>query len=91
MSHNVCGIARVPMVKRLHIGKYVTQDNCGDDTLVKYRKYKKITPEANNLPLVFQAMTADESKNVYYHANQFMDITTISDDPDFSKRVQLPF
>ena len=74
-----------------YIGKYVTQDNCGDDTLVKYRKYKKITPEANNLPLVFQAMTADESKNVFYHANQFMDIATISDDPDFSKRVQLPF
>lgn len=26
-----------------------------------------------------------------YFTNQFMDITTISDDPDFRKRVQLPF
>lgn len=74
-----------------YIGKYVVQDNCGDDTLIKYRKYQKIIPEPNKLPLVFQAMTSNESKNVFYHANQFMDITTISDDPDFRKRVQLPF
>lgn len=74
-----------------YIGKYVAQDICGDDTLIKYRKYQKIITEPNKLPLVFQAMTADESKNVFYHANQFMDITTISDDPDFLNRVQLPF
>mgnify|MGYP003318727678 FL=1 len=67
------------------------QDNYGDDTLIKYRKYQKIIPEPNKMPLAFQAMTADENKNVFYHANQFMDITTISDDPDFRKRVQLPF
>ena len=74
-----------------YIGKYVAQDNCGDDTLIKYRKYQKIIPEPNMLPLVFQAMNADENKNVFYHANRFMDITTISDDEDFLKRVQLPF
>lgn len=74
-----------------YIGKYVAQDNCGDDTLINYRKYQKIVPEPNFLPLAFQAMNADESKNVFYHVIQFMDITTISDDEDFLKRVQLPF
>lgn len=75
-----------------YIGKYVSQENCGDDTLIRYRKYQKIIPESSDkLPLVFQAMTADESKNVFYHVNYFMDIKTVSDDPDFIKRVQLPF
>lgn len=80
-----------PNMDNSYIGKYVSQENCGDDTLIKYRKYRKIIPEPDKLPLVFQTMTADESKNVFYHANQFMDITTISDDPDFRKRVQLLF
>lgn len=74
-----------------YIGKYVTQDNCGDDTLLKYRRYQKFIPGASGLSLAFQAMTADESKNVFYHANPFMDITTVSDDQDFLNRVQLPF
>lgn len=74
-----------------YIGKYVTQDFCGDDTLIKYRKYQKIIMEPNAFPLSFQAMNADESKNVFYHSNPFMDITTISDDDDFLMRVQLPF
>ena len=74
-----------------YIGKYVAQDQCGDDTLIKYRKYQKVIPEPNKPALLFQAMIADENKNVFYHANQFMDIITVSDDPDFSKSVQLPF
>lgn len=74
-----------------YIGKYVAHDNCGDDTLIKYRKYQKYVPEENDLPLGFQAMTAVESKNIFYRANQFMDITTVSDDFDFLERVQVPF
>lgn len=80
-----------PNMDNNYIGKYVTQDNCGDDTLIKYRKYQKVVPELNALPLGFQAMTEDESKNVFYHANHFMDITTVSDDELFLRRVQIPF
>lgn len=80
-----------PQTDHNYIGRYITTDICGDDTLLKYRKYQKYPYIEGTLPLCFQAMSEAENKGVFYHANPFMDITTISDDEDFLKRVQLPF
>lgn len=74
-----------------YIGTYVTNDTYGDDTLLKYRKYRKIPYTEDMLPLCYQAMNDPESKEVFYHSNPFMNIKTVSDDEDLIKRVQLPF
>ena len=74
-----------------YIGKYVTSDPYGDDTLLVYRKYKKIPYDGKSLPLCFQAKEDPENNGVFYHANPFMEITVVSDDEGFCKRTQLPF
>lgn len=74
-----------------YIGKYITSDPCGDDSLVQYRTYSKVPYHSNDLPLYLQAMVDPKQKGIFYHANMFMDIKTVSDDAEFNKRVQLPF
>ena len=74
-----------------YIGKYITSDSFGDDTLVHYRTYSKVPHNSNDIPLCFQAMEDPKQKGIFYHANMFMDINTISDDDDFIKRTQLTF
>ena len=80
-----------PQTNHNYIGRYTTTDIAGDDTLLKYRKYKKYPHVEGTLPLCFQAASEAENKDVFYHANPFMEITTMSDDEDFLKRVRLPF
>jgi len=75
---------------REYIGKYVSDEPIGDDTLLKYRKYKKVCPTANELPFEFQAMLACKENPVFYKSNPFMDFTTVSDDDQFLARIQLP-
>ena len=72
-------------------GRYIATEPYGDDSLLKYRKYKKQPHIEGTLPLGFQAMSNAESFGVFYHKNPFMDITTHSDDKDFLNRIQLPF
>ncbi len=71
-------------------GKYVASEPCGDDTLLRYRKYTKELPQ-DGLPLHLQAMMDAENHKVFYHSNPFFDISTVSDEPEFRARVQLPF
>lgn len=66
-----------------YIGTYVATDICGDDILLKYRKYRKIPYTEGMLPLCYQAMNDPESKEVFYHGNPFMNIRTVSDDEVF--------
>lgn len=80
-----------PCKDHWYTGKYVAEDEYGEDTLVRYRKYNKETYQEGTLPLSFQAMDDPKQKNIFYHANMFMDVHTVSDDDDFIKRVQLPF
>lgn len=74
-----------------YIGKYVAIEAFGDDTLLKYRKYRKECQAPNALPLCYQAMDEWKKKPIFYKANPFLDFTTVSDDNSFLARVQLPF
>ena len=70
-----------------YIGRYIASEPCGDDTLLRYRKYRK-----DNLPehaaLITTCLEQAEKKK-FYCINPFMDITTVSDDENFIARVQL--
>ena len=73
------------------VGKYVAETLYGEDALLQYRKYKKVIHQKTDIPLCFQAMNDPSQKGVFYHANMFVDIQTITDDKDFEQRVLLPF
>ena len=72
-------------------GRYIASEPYGDDTLLKYRRYKKQPHIEGTLPLGFQAMTNEENLGIFYHKNPFMDIISNSDDKDFLNRIQIPF
>lgn len=79
-----------PTEKCVYIGKYVATDAYVDDTLLQYRKYKKeLQPEKTSFYI--QAMLDPLNQSRCYRYNPYMDILTISDDPEFRIRVQLPF
>jgi len=71
-----------------YIGRYIADEPYGDDTLLKYRKYRKDTRTGQEV--YFQAMLDWKKKPIFYKANPFMDFITVSDDNEFLKRVQLP-
>lgn len=72
-----------------YIGRYIADAPCGDDTLLHYRKYHKddLTGQIAFIKTTFEW----RNKKTFYKANPFMDFTTVSDDDEFLKRVQLPF
>lgn len=74
-----------------YIGKYEAIDEIGEDSLLRFRKYKKIAHNKDELPLIYQAMIDKRQKDIYYNNNPFVEITTITDDEDFLRRVYLPF
>lgn len=74
-----------------YVGKYEAEGVIGEDALLRFRKYKKIAYDRNELPLQFQAMMDQKQKDVFYHCNPYVEITTVSDDDEFLKRVSLPF
>lgn len=74
-----------------YLGKYFSNELCGDDTLYQYRSYKKENTNLASMPLAFNAMMDEECKNHFYHQNAFIDIVTVSDDDEFLGRVSLPF
>jgi len=75
---------------REYIGRYVANEPIGDDTLFKYRKYEKVCPTANELPLEYQAMLLWKENPVFYKSNHFIGFTTVSNDNQFLARIQLP-
>lgn len=75
-----------------YIGEYVAEEPCGDDTLIKYRKYKKHTVEHPEVFFV-QAMTdwQNNPNKTFFKVNPFISFKTVSDDENFMKMIQLPF
>ena len=72
-----------------YIGRYIAVDPCDDDTLLRYRKYRKDTVTGQ---IAFIKTTLEwKEKQIFYKANPFIDFTAISDDDEFLKRIQLPF
>ena len=80
-----------PTKENTYLGKYVAEDDIGEDDLLRFRKYRKVLNQQADYPLAYQAMMDPQNKGVFYHCNPFMRITTISDDNDFLKRISLPF
>ena len=80
-----------PTTSHVFLGKYIATESYGDDTLIKYRKYKREDPIPGSIPVFMQAMLDPENHKVFYHKNPFMDITSVSDDEEFLARIQLPF
>ena len=72
-----------------YIGRYIADDPCGDDTLLRYRKYHKDTVTGE---IAFFKTTLEwKEKPIFYKVNPFIDFTAISDDNEFLTRIQLPF
>lgn len=72
-----------------YTGRYIAEEACGDDTLLRYRKYHKDTVTGH---IAFIKTTMEWRQNqIFYKANPFIDFTAISDDDEFLKRIQLPF
>ena len=71
-----------------YIGRYIADDPCSDDTLLRYRKYHKdtVTGEITFLKTILEW----KEKPIFYKANSFIDFITISDDNEFLKRIQFP-
>lgn len=76
-----------------YVGKYVTEDICGDDTLLRYRSYNKFIADPDKLPLLFEIVKEWREDKKYYHISPFFDLDTIVDknDTNFIARTQLPF
>lgn len=72
-----------------YIGRYIANEVCGDDTLLRYRKYRKDT--VVGMPALFLTQQEWKSNPKFYKANPFISFTTVTDDETFSARVQLPF
>ena len=74
-----------------YVGKYEAVESCGDDTLLRYRRYKKTVLDPAKHPVLFDIIQEWKQKKLFYHKNPFMEITTVSDMDEFIERVQLPF
>ena len=74
-----------------YIGKYVAEDETGEDNLFRFRKYRKVVPTSDDYNYVIEAMRDESTKGIFYHKNPFIDIKTVSDDEEFLNRVALPF
>lgn len=72
-----------------YIGRYIADDLCGDDTLLRYRKYHKDTVTGESA--LYKTILEWKEKPIFYKANPFIDFVAISDDNEFLKRIQHPF
>lgn len=69
------------------LGRYNATEEVGDDCLLRYRKYVKDENVVGGVCIAHEAIQKDVT---FYHWNPFFDITTISDDAEFRRRVQMP-
>lgn len=74
-----------------YVGKYEATEPCGDDTLIRYRRYVKTVVDPEKTFLLFEILENWKKNKVFYHSNHFMNITTVTDMDEFLGRVQLPF
>lgn len=70
------------------IGRYVADEPCGDDTLLRYRKYNK---DAQVGQVTFVKTTFEwRTHKTFYKWNPYISFTTVSDDDFFLARSQMP-
>lgn len=82
---------RDPADEHTYMGYFEAVDDYVDDALLQYRRYKRIAHDPQDTPLIFSAMLEPENKDRFYHLNPYISFTTVSDDPEFLKRIQMPF
>jgi len=70
------------------IGRYIADESCGDDTLVRYRKYRKDTQTGQ---VAFLKTTLEwKAHKTFYKWNPYISFKTVSDDDYFLARSQMP-
>lgn len=58
-----------------------------DDCLLHYRKYRKDTEIIGGICMFYE----QQEKTVFYHANPYFNVESISDDNEFLTRTSMPF
>lgn len=69
------------------LGRYIAEDTIGDDCLLHYRKYRKDTDVKGVDCLLY----AQQEKTVFYHANPYFNVVSVSDDDCFLARTSMLF
>ena len=69
------------------LGRYKAEDVIGDDCLLNYRKYRKDTEIIGGICMFYE----QQEKTVFYHANPYFNVESISDDNEFLTRTSMPF
>lgn len=69
------------------LGRYCAEDVIGDDCLLHYRKYVKDNTVKGGLCMMY----THQEDTVFYHANPYFNVESVSDDEAFLKRISLPF
>lgn len=69
------------------LGRYKAEDVIGDDCLLHYRKYRKDTKVIGGICMFYE----QQEKTVFYHANPYFNVESVSDDDAFLMRTSMPF
>ena len=69
------------------LGRYCAVDVIGDDCLLHYRKYVKDNTVKGGRCMIY----THQEDTVFYHANPYFNVESVSDDEVFLKRISLPF
>lgn len=69
------------------LGRYIADEEIGDDCLLHYRKYVK-DKNVKGIPCMFYVQ---QEKTVFYRNNPYFSIDSVSDDNEFLMRTSLPF
>lgn len=68
-------------------GRYIAEDVVGDDCLLHYRKYVKDNEIKGDICMFY----IHQEETVFYHANPYFNVESVSDDEQFLRRTSLPF
>lgn len=69
------------------IGRYMAEDVIGDDCLLHYRKYVKDHKIKGSICMFY----VQQEETIFYRANPYFNVESVSDDEQFLKRISLPF
>lgn len=69
------------------LGRYIAEDVIGDDCLLHYRKYRKDTEVKGAICMFYE----QQEKTVFYHANPYFNVDSVSDDNLFLARTSMSF
>lgn len=69
------------------LGRYIAEEAIGNDCLLHYRKYRKDTVIKGDICMFYER----QEKTVFYHANPYFNVESVSDDDVFLTRTSMPF